>query len=124
MELLHKNTTRRLNKSLFRLGLLQLLFFAIFLGLTSTPVWSCQGQDRVEALQLFYEVLINSYNMGLTGNHKKYMPIIQDISNRINALSPSCRELVQQLSDQFGDAYNPNTTTCRGDVCCNGQGCN
>lgn len=123
MDLLHKNSTQQLNKSPVRLRLLQILCLVIFLSLTSTPVWSCQGQDRAEALQLLYDTLINAYMWGLTGDSEKYVPAIEDAMDRINALSPSCKALVNQISDQIGDAYSPNAVTCRGGVCCDGTGC-
>lgn len=123
MDLLHGNTTRRLNTSLVRFRLLQILCFVIFFGLTSTPVWSCQGEDREKTMQLLHDALVIGYLMGFTGDIQKYWPALVDVGNRVSDLPPSCQDLLQRISNQFGGVHNPNTTRCIGGVCCDSSGC-
>jgi hypothetical protein len=123
MDLLHENTTRQLNRSLVRLRLVQVLCIIIFLGLSSTPVLSCQGQNREKALQIIYEALVAGYKMGITGDIAQGFADLEKLNKRVYALPPSCQAFVQQISDQFGGVHNPNTTRCMGGVCCDGSGC-
>jgi len=87
------------------------------------PAWSCDGADYENTLQILYESLLVGYNMGLTGDINKYMPMAQDLSNRALAIPPSCQSLLNQWSNNLKNSYNPSSTNCAGGVCCDGSGC-
>ena len=110
-------------RSKWYVSVIRVACFIFLLGLIRTPVWSCDGTDYKETLQLLQEALVAGYNMGKTDDYNKYLPILQEISNRGLALPLSCQQLLEQWSKEFGNSYNPNKTHCVGGICCDGSVC-
>lgn len=121
MKFIHINSFPR--RSSWHVRVIQIIYIILLAGLVTSPVWSCDGADYENALQILYESLLVGYNMGLTGDFNKYMPMVQELSNRALALPPSCQSLLNQWSNNFKNSYNPSSTNCVGGVCCDGSGC-
>jgi hypothetical protein len=116
-------TTSRFPKQSWFVRVIQVFCLILISGLISTPVWSCDGIDYKNTLQILYDTLVVGYNMGFTGDYNKYMPMVENLSKKSLALPPSCQSLLEQWSKNFSNRYNPGSTNCFGSVCCDGSGC-
>ena len=82
-----------------------------------------QGKENADTMKIVHESLMLGYQMAMTGNFQNLLPNIERLNRRLFVLPPSCQALFQQISANFKNRYNPNTTICMSGVCCGPLGC-
>lgn len=87
----------------------------------SQNTFACTGADYERTMQVVNYSMQIGYEFGMTGNYSLFTQRLQEITQAINQLPPSCRALLQQMNSGFSSGGSG--TTCMGGVCCDSTGC-